>query len=174
MKRRAVLRNLVFVSAGAVLLPACFQEQAASIVLKNISISASEEKILKALAEAIIPETKSFIGAKSLKSHEFILTMIDDCVSPADQKFFTDGIKAFDQVSHDQFGQLFTGFTKEQKKELLSAIESKKNIPDDVVGFYETVKHYTVQSFVSSKEYMVGVRKYKQVPGPNFKGCVKV
>jgi len=174
MNRRTAIRNVVIFSAGTALLPSCFQQDKSSLVLKNISITAAEEKMLAALAEAIIPTTKDFIGAKGLRSHEFILTMLDDCTGPEEQKKFTDGLKAFDKLSHDRSGQLFTGFTADQKKSLLSDIENKKNVPGEVLNFYKTVKQYTVQSFTSSKEYMTEIRKYKMVPGSDFKGCVKV
>ena len=173
MNRRTALRNVVIISAGAGLIPSCMQESKSSIPLKNISVSASYQDMLAELAEAIIPKTKNFIGAKELKAHEFVLTMIDDCASPEDQKKFTDGLKAFDKLSHDKHGQLFTSYTTKQKQALLTDIENKKDIPEDAMKFYGTVKRYTVQSFTSSKEYMIDIRKYKMVPGPVFKGCVK-
>jgi Gluconate 2-dehydrogenase subunit 3 len=172
MNRRTAIRNVIIISAGAGLLPSCAGDDKISIVFKNISITSSQEKMLSALTEAIIPKTKNFIGASDLKAHEFLLTMIDDCTSPDDQKKFTDGLGAFDKLSHDTFGQLFTGYTAEQKKELLQSIESKKDVPEDVLKFYATVKRYTVQSFTSSKEYLTDIRKYKIIPGSNFKGCV--
>jgi Gluconate 2-dehydrogenase subunit 3 len=174
MNRRTAIRNVLIISAGARLLPSCVNEDKSAIALKNISLSGSQERMLAELTEAIIPATSNFIGAKGLKAHEFVLTMVDDCTSPEDQKQFTEGLKAFDKLSHDRFGQLFTGYTAEQRKSLLSAIESKKDIPGEVVKFYGTVKRYTVQSFTSSKEYMTGIRKYNMVPGSNFKGCVPV
>jgi hypothetical protein len=174
MNRRTAIRNVIIISAGAGLLPCCVQGDKSGIPLKNISLSGSQEKMLAALTEAIIPQTKNFIGARDLKAHEFVLTMIDDCASPEDQKKFADGLKGFDKLSHDKSGQLFTGYTAEQKHSLLSDIESKKDIPEDVLQFYGTVKRYTVQCFTSSKEYLTGIRKYKMVPGPDFKGCVPV
>ena len=95
MKRRTAIRNVVIISAGAGLLPSCMQESRSSLPLKNISITASEEKMLAELTEMIIPKTNNFIGAKDLKAHEFMLTMIDDCARPEEQKKFTDGLKAF-------------------------------------------------------------------------------
>ena len=174
MNRRTAIRNVVIISAGAGLLPSCLSDDKCAIPLKNISITGSQEKMLAELAESVIPKTANFIGAKDLKAHEFVLTMVDDCTGAEDQKQFTDGLKAFDKLSHDKFGQLFTSYTDEQKHSLLADIENKKDIPADVVKFYGTVKRYTVQSFTSSKEYMTDVRKYKMVPGPNFKGCVPV
>jgi hypothetical protein len=174
MNRRTAIRNVIIISAGAGLLPSCVGDDNRIIALKNISISSSQEKMLAALSEAIIPKTKNFIGANDLKAHEFLLTMIDDCTSPDDQKKFMEGLTAFDKLSHDKFGQLFTSYTVKQKKELLQAIESKKDIPENVLKFYGTVKRYTLQSFTSSKEYLTDIRKYKIVPGSNFKGCVPV
>ena len=174
MKRRTAIRNVVIISAGASLLPSCMQESSSSIPLKNISITGSEEQMLARLTEAIIPKTKDFIGANDLKAHEFVLTMIDDCVSPEDQKKFTEGLKEFDKLSHDKFGQVFTGFTAEQKRSMIADIEGKKDIPENVQKFYGTVKWYTIQSFTSSEKYLLDIRKYKQTPGGNFKGCVPV
>ncbi|MGZ8540774.1 MAG: gluconate 2-dehydrogenase subunit 3 family protein [Chitinophagaceae bacterium] len=174
MNRRSAIRNVVIISAGAGLLPSCMNNDKGVIPLKNISVTGSQEQMLAGLTEAIIPKTKNFIGAKDLGAHEFVLTMIDDCTSPEEQEKFTDGLKAFDKLSHDKFGQLFTSCTARQKRSLLADIENKKDIPEDVVKFYGTVKRYTVQSFASSKEYLTGIRKYKMVPGPDFKGCVAV
>ena len=173
MNRRTAIRNVVIIGAGAALLPACKTADKSSILLKNLSVTGSQQSMLAELCETIVPQTNNFIGARDLKSHEFLLTMIDDCASPADQKLFTDGLKAFDKLSHDKFGQLFTSYTSEQKHSLLTDIEKKKEIPEEVLKFYGTVKRYTLQSFTSSKEYMTGIRKYKMVPGPDFKGCVK-
>jgi hypothetical protein len=174
MKRRTAIRNVVLISAGASLLPSCMQESGSSIPLKHISITGSQEQMLAQLTEAIIPKTKNFVGANDLKTHEFILTMIDDCVSPDEQKNFTEGLKDFDKLSHDKFGQLFTGFTQEQKRSLIADIEGKKDVPENVQKFYGTVKRYTIQSFTSSEKYLLDIRKYKQTPGGDFKGCVPV
>src|SRR5687767_14737893 len=119
MNRRTAIRNVVIISAGAGLLPSCMRDDKSSIPLKNISVTGSQEKMLAELTEAIIPKTKNFIGANDLKAHEFVLTMVDDCSSPEDQKKFTDGLKAFDKLSHDKFGQLFIIYTPEQKQTLL-------------------------------------------------------
>jgi len=174
MKRRTAIRNVVIISAGASLLPSCMQESSSSIPLKHVSITGSQEQILAQLTEAIIPKTKNFVGANDLKAHEFMLTMIDDCVSPEEQKGFTEGLKDFDKLSHDKFGKAFSSFTPEQKRSLIADIEGKKDIAENVQKFYGTVKRYTVQSFTSSEKYMLDIRKYKQTPGGDFKGCVPV
>lgn len=174
MNRRSAIRNVIVISAGAALLPACAADEQKAITLKNISLTGSQEKVLSALTESILPKTQSFIGAADLKSHEFMLTMIDDCSSPEEQKKFTDGQKAFEDFTRKKFGKSFTDISPTQKKELLSAIERKSQVPNEVVEFYKTVKDYTIQSFISSKEYLTDIKKYKMVPGPDFKGSVPV
>ena len=174
MKRRTAIRNLVIISAGTAFLPGCNNSGIAAIPLKNIEVSNKEQNMLAQLCETIIPKTKNFIGAKDLKSHQFLLIMIDDCSSPEEQKIFVSGLQVFDKLSHDKFGQIFTACTADQKKSLLTAIENKKDVPADALQFYATVKRYTLQSFTTCKEYMVDIKKYKMIPGPNFKGCVQV
>ena len=174
MNRRSAIRNVIYFSAGAVLLPACARDEKGVIVLKNISLTGSQEKTLAALTESILPKTKSFIGAADLKAHEFILTMIDDCSSPEDQERFMNGQKAFEELTKKKFSKAFYDCSAGEKKELLKTIKQTSNQPGEVNVFYDTVRHYTIQSFTSSKEYLTQIRNYKMVPGPDFKGCVPV
>jgi len=174
MNRRTAIRNVVIISAGAGLLPSCLQHDKASISLKNISLLRSQEEMLNELAETIIPKTINFIGARDLKAHEFVLTMVDDCMAPEDQKKFTGGMSLFEDACKKKWNNSFINCSSQQRIELLQLVEKKQDIPEDALKFYGTVKHYTVQSFTSSKEYMTDIRKYKMVPGPDFKGCVPV
>ncbi len=174
MNRRTAIRNVVIISAGAAILPSCHNADKISLPLKHLSITGSQEKLLAALSETIIPGSSNFIGAKDLKSHEFVLTMVDDCASPEDQKKFTDGLAAFEELCKKKWDRAFENCTSQQRDELVGEIETKKNTSEAVAGFYATVKAYTVQSFTTSKEFMTDIRKYKLVPGPIYKGCVPV
>jgi hypothetical protein len=175
MNRRTAVRNIVIISAGASLLPACTSSaDESSLHLKNIPLTGSQENMLAELTETIIPRTRNFIGARGLKSHEFLLTMMDDCVSPEDQKSFTDGIKAFEDACKKKFNVSFIKCTPEQRNDWLKEIEAVKDEKDIAAKFYKTTKRYTVQSFTSSKEYLLDIKKWKMVPGSDFKGCVPV
>jgi hypothetical protein len=171
MNRRTALRTVLIFSAGAALLPSCLQKDTTTIALKNISITGEQEKMLAQLSETIIPTT-NFIGAAGLKAHEFTLMMVDDCYSPDKQKLFTTGLQQFDTMVAKKYGKSFAGCTLQQKNEWLTAVENKKDMPDELLQFYQTAKQHTLQAFTTSKQYMVDVRKYNMVPGPNFKGCV--
>jgi len=173
MNRRTAIRTVLIFSAGATLLPSCLQKDKTTISLKNISVTGDQEKMLAQLAETIIPTT-NFIGAAGVKAHEFTLMMVDDCYSPDKQKLFMTGLQQFEKMVTKKYGKSFADCTIQQKNEWLTAIENKKDIPGDVLQFYQTAKRHILQVFTSSKQYMVDVRKYNMVPGPNFKGCIPV
>ena len=175
MNRRTAIRNVVIFTAGAGLLPSCMGgEEKASIALKHISLTGAQESMLAELAGTIIPKTKDFVGAKDLKAHEFVLTMVDDCSLPEEQQTFINGMKEFDTACKKLHHHTFAECDPGQRKEWLRVVELKQAVPRDAIIFYETTKRLTIQSFVSSKEYMTGVRNYKMVPGNHFKGCVPV
>ena len=174
MNRRTAIRTVAVIAAGAAFLPSCTQEDKAAIPLKNLSLTGSQEKMLASLSETIIPKTPDFIGASDLKSHEFVLTMVDDCSSPEDQKKFMDGMKSFEDACKKKTGSSFEKASPEKRKEFLQAVEKKQDIPEDALSFYGTAKRYTVQSFTTSERYMTDIRKYKMVPGPKYNGCAPV
>ncbi|MEI9947396.1 MAG: gluconate 2-dehydrogenase subunit 3 family protein [Chitinophagaceae bacterium] len=175
MNRRTAIRNVVVISAGAALLPSCSQQDpAGAIPLKNISLTGPQENMVAELSETIIPKTKNFIGAKDLKAHEFVLTMLDDCTSPEEQKIFINGLQVFEDTCKKKFDTSFAKCSAQQRSELLKEMEASKDEKDNGVKFYRTTKRYTLQSFTSAEAYMMNVRKYKMVPGPIYKGCVPV
>ena len=173
MNRRTALRNVVIISAGSAILPSCMQQDKVAVSLKNISLTGSQEKLVAALSNAIIPKT-NFIGAADVKAHEFALMMVDDCYAPDEQKNFTNGLTQFEKLAKDKLGKSFTSCSEAEKKSFLTTIENKVDTPEEAEQFYQAVKIFTVQAFTTSKEYMTEVRHYKIVPGSNFKGCVPV
>jgi len=174
MNRRDAIYNAVLLSAGVVLLPSCGGNDAVvSIPIKSFSLTGAEEKMMRSLADFIIPKT-NFIGAADVKATEFTLKMVDDCYEPEKQKIFKDGLQQFYKSAKEKFGKSFDDCTDAQKKEWLTAMENKKGIPENVTQFYATTKRHTLQAFTSSKQYLTDVAKYKMVPGSNFKGCVPV
>lgn len=173
MNRRSALKHVLFISAGTALIPACMQDKV-TIQLTNLPLTGSQEKMMASLTSAIIPTTKNFMGAAEVKAHEFALMMMDECESPETQKKYVEGMKAFDKMIDSKYDKTFAKLSDAQKKELLTRLESKNDVPEDVQQFYNTTKMYTLQAFTSSEKYMTNIRKYKMVPGSNFKGCVAV
>jgi hypothetical protein len=174
MKRRTAIRNVIFFSAGAVLLPSCVQQgdSNASIALKNIQVSGKQEKLLAELSESILPISTT-AGSTQLAPHQFVLMMVDDCLKKEDQDKFIKALRGFNEFAKTKTGDAFTGSDVVKRKQLLTAIESKIDIPEDILSFYEIAKRLTVQSFTGSKYYLTEVRKYEMVPS-RFHGCFPV
>jgi len=173
MNRRTVIKSFLAISAGATLIPSCMhKETKSSILLKNIKINGDQEKMMAELAETIIPKTSS-PGAKDLSSHLFVLMMVDDCSTTADQQKFMKGMEEFDAFAKKNYGHNFVDCSPSQKEEFLKKLESKKDALDDISAFYSTAKRLTIQSFTSSKYFLTTVQVYEMIPG-RFHGCVPV
>ena len=174
MKRKTAIRNIIIISAGAVLLPGCSESDRPKILLKNISLTGTDEDMLADISRLIIPKTKDFIGAEDIKAHEFLLVMMDDCNGPDNQKKFTEGMKSFKEGCKKKFDNNYLKCSDQQKKDFLKELERSKDEKDPAVSFFKTVKQYTVQSYTSSKDYLLQIAGYNMVPGRNYKGCVPV
>ena len=173
MHRRTVIRNVLAFSAGAALIPSCVHDEGkASIPLKNISVTGNQEKMLESLSETIVPKTTT-PGAKELSTHLFILMMVDDCLNKESQQKFMRGLVQFEELSIKKSGTGFLASGPAQKAALLTDIEAKKGVSEDVQSFYGTVKRFTVQGFVSSQYFLTKIQPYEMIPG-RYHGCVPV
>lgn len=172
--RRTVIKQFLYASAGIVLIPSCVQENKskASVLLKNFSITGSEEAMLAELSETIIPKTAT-PGAKDISAHLFLLKMMDDCRSKEDQEKFLRGLKAFEQASKEKNGKSFTESNAEQRAALLKDLVAEKDKDNEAAEFFSTVKRYTVQAYTSSEYFLTRVQVYELVPG-RYHGCVPV
>ncbi|HEX2535102.1 MAG TPA: gluconate 2-dehydrogenase subunit 3 family protein [Chitinophagaceae bacterium] len=171
--RRKLIQQFLIMSGGVLVLPSCMQsESKSSVLLKNVKISGDDEKLLTELGETILPATDS-PGAKDVYAHLYTLRMLDDCSPKEDQEKFTRGLKAFSRFSEDRLKTGFAAATPDQRRQLLTAVEGKKDIPEDVQAFYEGYKRATITAFVNSRYFLTNVQKYELVPG-RFNGCAPV
>lgn len=172
--RRTVIRQFLYASAGIVLIPSCVQENKskASVLLKNFSITGSQEAMLAELSETIIPKT-STPGAKDISAHLFLLKMMDDCRSKEDQEKFLSGLKAFEQASKEKSNKSFVESSPEQRAAFLTELAAVKDKDNAAAEFFSTVKRYTVQAYTSSEYFLTKVQAYELIPG-RYHGCVPV
>lgn len=168
MDRRAVLRNFVILSAGIAFMPSCKDGKVKGTVsLKSIQLSGDEENMLANLAETILP-VKAEAPADS--AHYFVLAMVDDCYASDDQKKFVEGLKRFEELAQEKFGSRFVQLSAEQKHSLLEEMEKNKNAGEAVNYFYNSTRSLTLQHYMSSKHYLVNIRKWEMAPG-RWNGC---
>lgn len=135
MQRRTALKNLLLIAGGTALLPSCLHEdKKASILLNHLKISADQENLLAEIAETIIPRTDT-PGAKELGVHQFVLTMVDDCMGKDDQDNFIKGLDDVNNLAQKTFNTSFIKATPQQRQELLTRID-KKELQGQVSAFY--------------------------------------
>ncbi|NJM25996.1 MAG: gluconate 2-dehydrogenase subunit 3 family protein [Bacteroidia bacterium] len=177
MDRRDAIKTLVVVTAGSTLLAGC--EDKASITLTNIPLTGSQEDLVAAIAETLIPKTENFVGAQDLRSHEFALVMMDDCASPEDQKLFTDAMTQFDEACKAQTKKRFAKLSPEDRRTFLLRLEARETVHEqpevneNIMRFYTTMRQFTIRSFTTSEQYLTQIRDFNLVPPP-FQACVPV
>ncbi|MCY4778422.1 gluconate 2-dehydrogenase subunit 3 family protein [Sphingobacterium sp. UT-1RO-CII-1] len=155
MNRRTAIKQLFIVAGGIVIASSCSTDSnSASIQLNQIKLKASDELLLSNLVEAIIPETDS-PGGKTMNLHLFVMKMLDDCYSEADQQAFLQGLeKAHKNL---KVGNEVT---------YLSAL------PEDDV-FKNILKRRTIQGYLNSEYVMKNKLVYELVPA-RYDGAVKI
>lgn len=172
VNRRSAIRQLLFVSAGIAILPACVQDDKskASVLLKNMKLSGAQEKMLEELTETIIPATDT-PGAKAIYAHLFVLKMMDDCHSGKDQEEFMKGMDLFERKTRNELGKPFVEAGQADREKWIAALEKAKDNDPALTMFYQRTRGYTIEAYTSSKFYLTNVQVYKLVPG-KFKGCM--
>ncbi|MBC7746143.1 MAG: gluconate 2-dehydrogenase subunit 3 family protein [Flavobacterium sp.] len=169
--RRVAIRNLLIVTAGAAILPSCFQD-GASVKLKNIKINRDQEDSVASLTDAIIPKTDT-PGAVDIAAHLFVLKMVDDCYTKEEQVTFVKGLEEFNKLTKLKYESNFAELNPVQKKELLTSLEKDEKLPEEIRSFYFSVKDLTILGFTTSQYYLTEVKKYNIIPG-KYQGSVPV
>lgn len=173
VNRRSVLKRLAIVSAGAVLLPACFHNPAKPAILtRNFQLSGDQYEQLEELTAVLIP-SGARPGAREVSAHRFVLKMLDDCFSKADRDKFLLGFGQLDNASQQMAGAPFLKADVTQRATLLTALETEKLPDQDLAFFYATTKKLTIQAYMSSQYYLTKIHVYELVPG-RWHGCVPV
>ncbi len=164
MQRRTVLKCLLLVAGGSAVLPACLQKEGkASILLKNMPVSASQEGTLAAFADTLIPASAT-PGARDTYAHLYALRMLDDCYEKEEQEAFLKGLQAVETMAKDQYQTSFVNATADQRNHLVGALEAKK-ASAEAQAFYTLMKRLTIQGYLTSKPVMGGIFNYELVPG---------
>jgi hypothetical protein len=174
MKRRNAIRNMVIIAGGVAMVPSCLtQTDKASISLHKISITARQERLLAAIASAIIPRTDT-PGAAEVGAHLFAVKMLDDCYEKEDQEKFISGLDQLESSTKKRFGTSFTKCTSAQKEIILMEVENKSGYSSDVFDFYKIMKEKTIQGFLTSKYVVLNIQKYEFIPSVEYNGYARV
>lgn len=171
MDRRELLKIVALATGGTVIggeffLTGCKNPDGG----KTGSASDDHIKFLDEVAETIIPKTTT-AGAKEAEVGKFMLTMVNDCYSEADQKIFHEGLTKLDDASDKKFGHGFLKADASGRKELLTSIDKeakeymKNKKPEDPNHYFQMMKQLTLVGYFTSKYAMEQVFNFQRVPG---------
>ena len=164
MERRTLLKCFLLIAGGTAVLPSCLHKEAkASLLLKNLSVTAEEEAMLAEFAETLIPASAT-PGAKDTYSHLYALRMLDDCHEKEEQQAFMKGMRAVEEMAKSRYNTGFADTTAARRTELLTLLENKKG-NDEAQAFYKQMKSLTIQGWLTSKPVMGDILHYELVPG---------
>lgn len=154
MERRIAIKQVLIFAGGMALVPSFLKGAGkASIQMKNLDVSAEQEKLLAEIAEIIIPKTTT-PGAKDLGLHLFVLKMIDDCYEKAVQQKFMSGLKTFEGLDAAAL-----------KQQVIAVNSGKGGVAEDIKLFYKLMKQQTINGYMNSKYVMTNLVVWELIPG---------
>jgi hypothetical protein len=183
MDRREALKRTALLMGGVVSAPAiagilkgCTPKP--GVDWTPVFLQQDQAAIVSNVSEIIIPKTDT-PGAKDVGVPGFIDKMLKEVYSEEDQKFFMDGLAAFNDEAKKEFGDEFLDLSEEDQKALVkkvhdAAIEAERTTkPAPKRPFILMMKELTMLGFFTSEAGATQVLQYLPVPG-SYKGCVPV
>ncbi len=171
MNRRTAFKNLAIATGGLITLPMWMQSCGISDKNTHLSsFSASEQGLLAAMADTIIPAGNG-IGALSEGIDKYLQKLLDDCYHNAAQANVKKQLSALDAAAKTAYSSSFKDCTQKQRQEALmkfgtSAVKEEKE-------FFNLMKSETIHGFNTSRKVMEGYLNYQIAPG-HYYGCVNV
>jgi gluconate 2-dehydrogenase gamma chain len=181
MDRREALKRTALLMGGVVSAPAimgilkgCTAKP--GIDWKPVFLTEDQASVVTQVAEIIIPRTDT-PGAKDVGVPSFIDQILKEVYSAEDQKFFTDGLLAFNEEAKKEHGDFFAALADEDQVALVrkvhdQAVEAERATdPAPKRPFILAMKELTMLGFFTSEAGATQVLQYLPVPGA-YKGCI--
>ncbi len=181
MDRREALKRTALLMGGAVSAPAIMGilkgcKARPAIDWKPVFLSEDQASVISVISEIIIPRTDT-PGAIDVGVPAFIDQMVKEVYSPEDQKWFTDGLTAFNSAAREKYSEDFVDLGDEDQATFVTemhnaAIEAEKTTrPAPKRPFILMMKELTLLGFFTSEPGATQVLQYDPVPGA-YHGCV--
>ncbi len=166
MDRRELLKIMALSLGGSIALPeSVFAQLADPLDLEKLKFfSATQRKLVAAIAETIIPETDT-PGAIKAGVPGWIELLVQDCFEAADQKIIMEGLADVESRSRDEFQESYAGLTVGQQIELLTGLEKEAKKSGNKKAFIRQFKELTKFTYVNSEAGGTQAFDFVLVPG---------
>ncbi len=170
MNRREALSSVALLLGGTIIGAEAFLSGCKTATKNGTVFSSSDIALLTEISETILPAT-STPGAKEAKVGEFMALIVTDCYSVEEKKVFVDGLKKLEELSKTKNGKGFVESTKEQRHNLLVALDAdakaiQKNLKEkELPHYFSMMKQLTLWGFFTSEVGATKALRYVAVPG---------
>jgi gluconate 2-dehydrogenase gamma chain len=181
MDRREALKRTAWMMGGILSAPAiagvlkgCTAKP--TVDWKPEFLNQDQAVLITQVSEIIIPKTDT-PGAKDAGVPGFIDQMLKDVYSIEDQKYYMDGLAAFNAAAEKEYGDPFIELDPEQQAAFVKKVhdeavtEERSDRRPPKRPFILTTKELTMLGFFTSKPGATEVLQYVAVPGA-YKGCI--
>ena len=181
LNRRDVLRHISWLAGGAVvapsvlsLMPSCTPERP-ELGWTPEFFSESEARFVTSYVDTLLPKTATPGGVELGVDHFVDKVMAATTPERSEPLPLTDGILAFDDDAHVQFGKVFWELEQSQREQLFSEAEKSPRYQPSVWGtavgeqppisFYRSFKSMVLWGYLSSEYVGTALLNYDPVPG---------
>ncbi|HEY1009502.1 MAG: gluconate 2-dehydrogenase subunit 3 family protein [Daejeonella sp.] len=179
MNRREAVKRATFLLGGALTMSGF---GALAEVLEPVSGSGveaksieSQEALIAAIADTIIPDTKDVPGAKAAGVGPFVVMMLQDCYTANVQKNFADGLMKVDEVSQSQYKRPFTALTLKEREEIFKLFKAEaiaqRKAGTATSNFFPLFYELTCLGYYTSEIGATKALRYVDIPG-KYEACV--
>jgi gluconate 2-dehydrogenase gamma chain len=183
MDRREALKRTALLMGGVVSAPAIMGvlkgcTARPGIDWKPAFLTEGQASIVTQVSGIIIPRTDT-PGAKDVGVPSFIDQMVNEVYSEEDQKWFTDGLTAFNEAAAKEYGEDFSDLDEEEQTAFVTKVHGEAVKAEQTTDpapkrpFILMMKELTMLGFFTSEVGATQVLQYVPVPGA-YKGCIPV
>ncbi|RMH53331.1 MAG: gluconate 2-dehydrogenase subunit 3 family protein [Bacteroidetes bacterium] len=183
MNRRDALKRTSLLLGGAASMPllaSWLSGCRADPGWQPATLTAEQNDLAAALAEAILPETDT-PGARAAEVNRFIDVLVTEVLPPRTRQAMLDGLDDVDARAREAYGEAFAALAAEQQAAILDALVadaraaapagrtfdllSAPNGPDVPPPFFELFKAATLLGYYTSEIGATQELRYVAVPG---------
>lgn len=169
MKRRNTIKILAAGTVGLTSL-AWWQRDAEWVqdLLHNSFFSSTEQKLIRAIADTILPRADQKYGALDLGTDNYMIAYFEKCEPEEIHALIKSQLEILNTRSNAQHGTDFWQGEQIERESLL--IELSSSEVQEEKDFFNLMKRHTLIGFNTTEKVMVEHYGYKVVPG-EFIGC---
>jgi hypothetical protein len=173
MNRRKALKNLTLISGGAMLASSGLLQACNSGNTKRTELTESDVPLLDEIGEIIIPMTSSSPGAKEAKIGNYMLVIVNDCLTKEQQNIFIEGLNKMDEVCNQKYKNTFLEMNTSQKKEFIEGLQAEAEVLSNKapIHYFNMLKALTINGYFTSEIGATKARRYEAIP-TRYHGCI--